>query len=84
MHKRMNHLFNMPKGRSRLSSAFTIVELLVTIVIIGVLATITVVSYNGITNRANIAFLQSSLNNASTLLEIYFTTNGNFPASLAY
>ena len=32
---------------------FTIVELLIVIVIIGILAAITVVAYNGIQNRAN-------------------------------
>jgi len=51
--------------------AFTIVELLVVIVVIGILATITVVSYSGITNRAVIANVQSDLSNASKKLKIY-------------
>jgi prepilin-type N-terminal cleavage/methylation domain-containing protein len=38
---------------------FTIVELLVVIVVIGILAAITIVSYSGITNRANTASGQS-------------------------
>jgi prepilin-type N-terminal cleavage/methylation domain-containing protein len=38
---------------------FTIVELLVVIVVIGILAAITIVSYSGITNRANTAGGQS-------------------------
>jgi prepilin-type N-terminal cleavage/methylation domain-containing protein len=32
---------------------FTIVELLIVVVVIAILAAITIVSYNGITNRAN-------------------------------
>lgn len=37
---------------------FTIVELLIVIVIIGILATIVIVAYNGITDRANHAKIQ--------------------------
>lgn len=42
---------------------FTIVELLVVIVVIGILAAITLVSYNGITARSNTAGGQSAANN---------------------
>lgn len=41
---------------------FTIVELLVVIVVIGILAAITLVSYNGITARANTASGQAAAN----------------------
>lgn len=44
-------------------NGFTIVELLIVVVIVGILASITVVSYNGITGRANDASLQSDLRN---------------------
>lgn len=44
-------------------NAFTIVELLIVIVIIGILAAITIVSYTGITQRANEATLKSDLAN---------------------
>lgn len=44
-------------------NGFTIVELLIVVVIIGILASITVVSYNGVTGRANDATLQSDLRN---------------------
>lgn len=40
---------------------FTIVELLIVIVIIGILAAITVVAYNGIQDRANTAKINSDL-----------------------
>lgn len=61
---------------------FTIVELLVVIVVIGVLAAITIVAYIGISNRAIIASLQSDLANASTTLKLDQAVNGTFPATL--
>jgi len=40
---------------------FTVVELLIVIVVIGILAAITIVAYNGIQNRANDAAVQSDV-----------------------
>lgn len=50
---------------------FTIVELLVVIVVIGVLAAITTVSFTGVTTLAQSASLKSSLSQASKVLETY-------------
>lgn len=61
---------------------FTIVELLITIVIIGILAVIVVVSYYGIKKRADIASLESDLKNSSTLLELDKTNNDLYPSSM--
>lgn len=61
---------------------FTIVELLVVIVVIGILAAITIVSYSGITNRANIASIQAQLATNSSLLGIYNVENGSYPTAL--
>ena len=44
----------------RLNKGFTIIELLIVIVIIGILVAITAVSYTGITNGANTAQNQSN------------------------
>jgi len=62
---------------------FTIVELLVVIVIIGILATIAMVSYTGISNRAKVAAIQSDLSNASTQIKLFQTTeaSGNYPTA---
>jgi prepilin-type N-terminal cleavage/methylation domain-containing protein len=60
-------------------TGFTIVELLVVIVVIGILAAITIVSYSGITQRANAATLQSDLKSASTKLAIYKAENDTYP-----
>jgi len=61
------------------SCGFTIVELLVVIVVIGILAAITIVSYAGITNKATQASLQSDLSNSSKLLKMYYTDYGIYP-----
>ncbi|MEI7917908.1 MAG: LamG domain-containing protein [Candidatus Saccharibacteria bacterium] len=62
---------------------FTIVELLVVVVVIGILAAITIMSYNGISNKATIAAIQSDLNNASNIFKLDQVTAGAYPASLA-
>lgn len=61
-------------------SGFTIVELLIVIVIIGILATVVIVSYNGITKKARESTLMSDLNNDARLLEMYKVENGDYPA----
>lgn len=58
---------------------FTIVELLIVIVIIGILAAITIVSYNGIQNRANDAAVMSDLSNVSQQIVLYNAEHGSFP-----
>lgn len=64
------------------TSAFTIVELLVVIVVIGILAAITIVSYAGISQRAVVTSLQSDLTNASQQLKLYQTLYGSFPTAM--
>jgi len=66
-------------GRSR--TGFTIVELLVVIVVIGILAAITIVSYTGISGRATSASLQSDLSNAKKQLELYNVEYGSYPTA---
>jgi general secretion pathway protein G len=60
---------------------FTIVELLVVIVIIGILAAITIVSYSGITQRANYAREQSDMKNINDLVQMYYAENGQYPST---
>jgi len=61
---------------------FTIVELLVVIVVIGILAAITVVSYTGISQKAIVVTLQSDLMSGSDQLKIYQVFNSQFPGSV--
>ncbi len=75
------HVVSSKKYNNKLG--FTIVELLVVIVVIGILAAITIVSYTGISQRATVASLQSDLSNASTQLKMDQVVNGAFPGTLA-
>lgn len=72
----------MYKKINLLKSGFTIVELLVVIVVIGILASITIVSYTGISQKATISVLQSDLSNASNQFRLYQATNSAYPTSL--
>ena len=72
--------YNLPS--TTYQRGFTIVELLVVIVVIGILAAITIVSYTGISQRATIASLQSDLSAASNLLKLDQVTDGQYPTSL--
>lgn len=62
---------------------FTIVELLIVIVIIAILATITIVAYNGIQARAQESAVRSDLTNASKKLQLFYVDNNRFPNSVA-
>lgn len=64
-------------------AGFTIVELLVVIVVIGILATITLVAYSGISNRATVASLVSDLNSTSKMVSMSQVINDTYPATLA-
>lgn len=62
---------------------FTIVELLIVIVVIGILAAITIVAFNGVQDRARAASVVSDLTNAAKQLKIDQTTNDSYPATIA-
>lgn len=63
-------------------SGFTIVELLIVIVVIGILAAITIVAYNGIQDRARVAAVSSDLNGAAKQIALYQVDAGGYPAAL--
>jgi len=65
------------------TAGFTIVELLVVVVVIGILAAITIVSYNGITSRAVQTSMQSDLQSGATALSLDNVQNGAYPADAA-
>lgn len=56
---------------------FTIVELIVTIAVIGILASITVVAYNGTQAKARDADRKSDLQNIADAIKLYRTKYGN-------
>ena len=73
-------VLNNIKTRQK-NSGFTIVELLVVIVVIGILAAITIVSYTGITSRARGSKAISNADSVVSVANIYSTdpANTGFP-----
>lgn len=61
---------------------FTIVELLIVVVVIAILASFALVSFNGITSQADEASLRSDLKNAITKLSIHKVQNDIYPDNL--
>ncbi|MDB5168079.1 MAG: putative Fimbral protein [Candidatus Saccharibacteria bacterium] len=59
---------------------FTIVELLIVIVVIGILAAITVVAYSGVQAKAQNASRLSEAEQVAKILTVYRVQNGEYPA----
>lgn len=68
--------------KNQLKRGFTIVELLIVIVVIGILAAITIVSYSGITARANTTKAQTNAANMVKVLEAYNADCTAYPSAL--
>lgn len=71
-------------SRPHSSPAFTIVELLIVIVVIAILATLSIVAYNGITGKAKESAAISSVEQIGKKVTVYALSNGvTLPATLA-
>jgi len=77
--------FNSIKSKTQSGRGFTIVELLIVIVVIGILAAITIVAYNGVTARANTTSSKSAANSFAKKAEIYNAdgTTNKYPDTAA-
>ncbi len=64
-------------------TGFTIVELLIVVVVIAILAVITIVSYNGITERAKFSTMRSDLASINKAILLYYADNGSYPITPA-
>ena len=62
-------------------TGFTIVELLIVIVVIGILAAITIVAYNGIQNRARNQRMVVAVSQTYKAIHQYVVDNGTYPTS---
>ena len=67
----------------KFSPAFTIIELLIVIVIVGVLVAITAVSYTGIVKNAEISAISSSAKNIESEVEVFMVKKGVYPTSIS-
>lgn len=66
---------------TRSTGGFTIVELLIVIVVIGILAAITIVAFNGIQTRASDTSVKTDLMNIAKKAETYRAINGVYPSN---
>lgn len=64
-------------------AGFTIVELLIVIVIIGILAAITIVAFYGVQNRSYDTAVQSDLGNFAKKVGVHHAINGSYPLALS-
>ena len=62
---------------------FTIVELLIVIVVIGILAAIVIVAFNGVQGQANKSASQSAAGTVEKKAEAYNAEKGSYPVSSA-
>ena len=74
----MNTLFDEVVDK-RNNAGFTLVELVIVIIIIGILATLILVAFNGVQARAHDAIIKSDLRSFANKLQQYYVTNGQYP-----
>jgi len=73
--------FNNIRSNTQSQNGFTIVELLIVVVVIAILAAITIVSYNGITSRANASAAKTAAVSVQKKAELYASDGptGQYP-----
>lgn len=75
----MQNISNSLLNKESKTSGFTIVELLIVIVVIAILAAITIVTYNGIQDRATNASMQAAFTQVENLVRAYAVVNSTPP-----
>jgi general secretion pathway protein G len=69
------------RSRRKGQDGFTLIELMVVILIIGLLATIVVQSLRGATDKAKKTKAQADIAELRTALDRYYLDNGNYPTT---
>lgn len=73
------NLQNIKKAKGE--KGFTIVELLIVIVVIGILAAIVIVAYVGVTRNANTSKARSNATSVQKVAEVINADTGNYPTT---
>jgi general secretion pathway protein G len=68
---------------STVRSGFTLIEILLVVVIIGILAAVAIPRLGGRVKQAQIAAAQADVNNIGMALRLYEVDNGAYPGSLS-
>ena len=72
----MKKVFKRRKG-------FTLIELMIVVVIIGILAAVAIPNFVEMTDEAKAARIQADLNTMGSAVEIYYVKNGSYPSSIS-
>ena len=73
----------MPSPRRRPRAGFTLVEMLIVVVIIGILAAVAIPKYSATKAKADLANVRSDLHTLATAQETYFYDHAAYTPSLA-
>ncbi len=65
--------------KTQSQKGFTIVELLIVIVVIGILAALVLNTFSGVQRRARDTQRRTDINSMATQLEVYYNDNGGYP-----
>src|SRR5580765_2920188 len=81
IHSSLLHKSELAKRRTRhpTRSAFTLIELLLVLVILGILAAIVVPKFSGRTEQAKVTAATSQISTFGTALDAFEVDNGYFP-----
>lgn len=72
----MNKMRNMLKSEA----GFTLVELLVVLLVLGILASVAVPRFLDMRGKANLVKAKTELKQVQTAMELYYAEYGNYPA----
>ena len=70
-----------PEGRSA-AAGFTLIEIMLVVVIIGILASVAAVKFGGQVGKGQTSAAKASLSNLSMALGLYEIDNGSYPPTL--
>ena len=65
--------------KNKRKKGFTLVELLIVVIVIGILASIAIVSYNGTQKRARDSKRLNDISEITKALEVYYSVNHKYP-----